>query len=138
LWRWRYCRNRQTLPLPNNSVPLFLGLPLSLKKLTKAELQVMIHKNAKKRTTWRSLLLTRSGRLMLIKAVFQPSQFIICYQWTCHRGCSNAGFYFGMESMRQKVHMERLRGNRCACHTAMEVWVYWVHDQKVLNNVLRI
>jgi hypothetical protein len=47
----------------------YLGLPLSLTNLTRAALQALIGKIARKLATWRTLLLTQSGRLILVKSV---------------------------------------------------------------------
>lgn len=47
----------------------YLGLPLSVKKLTKAELQPLVGKVADYLPGWRASLMTKAGRLVLVRVV---------------------------------------------------------------------
>lgn len=47
----------------------YLGLPLSIRRLTKTELQPILDKIAYKLLGWKAALMARSGRLILVKAV---------------------------------------------------------------------
>lgn len=47
----------------------YLGLPLSIKRLTKADLQPILDKVADALPGWKAALMARSGRLIMVKAV---------------------------------------------------------------------
>jgi hypothetical protein len=52
---------------------VYLGLPLSLKKLSKAELQIVLDKLACKLATWKSKILTTDGRVAFVQAIMTAS-----------------------------------------------------------------
>jgi hypothetical protein len=52
---------------------VYLGLPLSLKKLSKAELQIVLVKLACKLASWKSKLLTTDGRVAYVQASMTAS-----------------------------------------------------------------
>lgn len=47
----------------------YLGLPLSIRKLTKADLQAIVDKVVDRLPSWKAALMARYGRLILVKAV---------------------------------------------------------------------
>jgi hypothetical protein len=51
----------------------YLGLPLSIRKLRKADLQGVLDKLANKLSMWRARLLTREGRAVYVQAVMMAS-----------------------------------------------------------------
>lgn len=58
------------MPCALGSFPCkYLGLPLSVRKLTKADLQPYIDRIADMLPTWKASLLAKSGRLVLVRAV---------------------------------------------------------------------
>jgi hypothetical protein len=59
---------------PVRSLPCtYLGLPLSLKKLRKADLQLVLDKLAGKLSFWKAKLLTTDGRVAYVQAVMTAS-----------------------------------------------------------------
>ena len=62
------------LPCPLGALPCtYLGLPLSLRKPRKAELQAVIDALAAKLPFWKARLLSREGRLVYVQAVISAS-----------------------------------------------------------------
>uniref|UniRef100_A0A0A9E3B5 Reverse transcriptase domain-containing protein n=1 Tax=Arundo donax TaxID=35708 RepID=A0A0A9E3B5_ARUDO len=60
----------QPFPCAVKSFPCkYLGLPLSIKKLTRNDVQLLIDKIASKLPTWKGRLLARHGRLTLVNMV---------------------------------------------------------------------
>lgn len=58
------------LGCPRTQLPCnFLGLPLTIRKQTVAQLQGLVDKLAGSLPTWRAALLPKSGRLLLITSV---------------------------------------------------------------------
>jgi hypothetical protein len=51
----------------------YLGLPLSLKKLRKEDLQSILDKLARKLAFWKTKLLTKDGRVAFVQAVMIAS-----------------------------------------------------------------
>jgi hypothetical protein len=47
----------------------YLGIPLTLRRPTRAQMQPLVSKTAAKLPTWKSRLMDRSGRLVLVKSV---------------------------------------------------------------------
>ncbi|XP_071681411.1 uncharacterized protein [Lolium perenne] len=63
-----------SLPCPLGLLPCsYLGLPLSIRKPRKAELQTLLDKLAAKLPFWKARLMTREGRLVYIQAVMTAS-----------------------------------------------------------------
>ncbi|KAM0921778.1 hypothetical protein ACQ4PT_006701 [Festuca glaucescens] len=62
------------LPCPLGFLPCsYLGLPLSLRKPRKADLQVVLDKLAAKLPFWKARLMTREGRVVYVQAVMTAS-----------------------------------------------------------------
>jgi hypothetical protein len=62
------------LPCRVASLPCtYLGLPLSLRKLSKASLQPVLDKLAGKLSYWRARLMTREGHAVYVQAVLTAS-----------------------------------------------------------------
>ncbi|KAM0888030.1 hypothetical protein ACQ4PT_028623 [Festuca glaucescens] len=63
-----------TLACPFSSLPMpYLGLPLSLRKPTKADLQPVLDKLANKLAFWKARLMSREGRVAYVRAVMAAS-----------------------------------------------------------------
>ncbi|KAM0831277.1 hypothetical protein ACQ4PT_065657 [Festuca glaucescens] len=63
-----------SLPCPLGRLPCsYLGLPLSIRKPRKAELQALLDKLAAKLPFWKARLMTREGRLVYVQAVMTAS-----------------------------------------------------------------
>jgi mannosylglycoprotein endo-beta-mannosidase len=64
----------QAFPCPIKQLPCtYLGLPLSLKKLRKEDLQSILDKLARKLAFWKAKLLTKDGRVAFVQAVMTAS-----------------------------------------------------------------
>ncbi|KAM0928574.1 hypothetical protein ACQ4PT_002562 [Festuca glaucescens] len=64
----------EALPCPLAALPCtYLGLPLSIRKPRKVELQAVLDKLAAKLPFWKACLLTREGRLVYVQAVMTAS-----------------------------------------------------------------
>ncbi|KAM0860928.1 hypothetical protein ACQ4PT_046225 [Festuca glaucescens] len=62
------------LPCPLGALPCsYLGLPLSLRKPRKADLQAILDKLAAKLLFWKARLMTREGRVVYVQAVMTAS-----------------------------------------------------------------
>ncbi|KAM0851222.1 hypothetical protein ACQ4PT_052558 [Festuca glaucescens] len=62
------------LPCPLGSLPCtYLGLPLSIRKPRKAELQAVLDKLAGKLPFWKACLMTREGRVVYVQTVMTAS-----------------------------------------------------------------
>jgi hypothetical protein len=66
----------------------YLGLPLSIRKLTKADLQPFVDKIADMLPGWKTALMSTTGRVVLVKAVLTASQSIGPLHWMCLSGFS--------------------------------------------------
>jgi hypothetical protein len=63
-----------TLACPSSSLPMpYVGLPLSLRKPTKADLQPVLDKLANKLVFWKARLMSREGRVAYVRAVMAAS-----------------------------------------------------------------
>jgi hypothetical protein len=63
-----------SLPCPLSPLPCsYLGLPLSIRKPRKAELQALLDKLAAKLPFWKARLMSREGRLVYVQAVMTAS-----------------------------------------------------------------
>ena len=63
-----------TLDCPIKALPCtYLGLPLSVRKLTQADLQPILDKLANKLSFWKARLLSKDGRLIYVQAVMTSS-----------------------------------------------------------------
>ncbi|GJN13395.1 hypothetical protein PR202_gb00089 [Eleusine coracana subsp. coracana] len=61
--------SQEDLAIVNNTFPCkYLGIPLSIHKLTKAQLQPLVDKVANRLPTWKSGLINRPGRVALAKS----------------------------------------------------------------------
>jgi hypothetical protein len=64
----------QALDCPIRNLPCtYLGLPLSIKKLRKEDLQSILDKLARKLAFWKAKLLTKDGRVAFMQAVMTAS-----------------------------------------------------------------
>ena len=74
----------QILGCPVSSSPCtYLGLPLSLHKITHGMLLPVIHKVGRRVSGWLATFLSLGGRLTLINSVLAgiPSYFMSCFAW---------------------------------------------------------
>jgi hypothetical protein len=83
------CRARSVVPKPNiTTFPYFyLGLPMNVKKPSRAKLQPLIQKLANMLPGWKRGFFSYPGREMLVKDVLSvmPIHFLIVYklsQWS--------------------------------------------------------
>jgi hypothetical protein len=60
----------QNIDIPVNSFPcVYLGMPLSIKKLTKADWQALLDKVDKYLATWKAKMMSKAGRLEMLNSV---------------------------------------------------------------------
>jgi hypothetical protein len=76
----------QALDCPIQNLPCtYLGLPLSIKKLRKEDLQSILDKLARKLAFWKAKLLTKDGRVAFVQAVMTASVVSISLDGAGHR-----------------------------------------------------
>jgi mannosylglycoprotein endo-beta-mannosidase len=118
------------LPCPLSEFPCkYLGVPLSLRKLTKEQVQPIIDRIADQLPGWKADLMTRAGRRVLVQSVLTGMLIYLAMPLIFPHGLSKrwikfGAVFFGEAAKTQEVDIVFLLGSKFAVHRNLEDWEF--------------